>query len=113
MTQRLNNPQTDGYDAQQATLGPYPGGMNNIDPVTDLPDGQLREQRNVDATRTATLRRRAGYKKVMDLGQGHSLYSDGLQLLTVEDGRLVRLHPDTSSSRPQLFDPETTAGWPH
>jgi hypothetical protein len=95
-TERLNT-SDDGYDSQQAQLGPYPGGINNIAEETDIPPGQLKSQKNVDATNAGNLRRRAGYLKKMALGDGHSLWSDQNQLLTVESGRLVRLHPDSGT----------------
>lgn len=87
----------EGKDSGMVGLGPYAGGMNNIDSESQLPDGQLREALNVDITRTGSIRRRAGWNKVMSITGGHSGYSDQSQMVCIDNGRLVRIDPDNGT----------------
>jgi len=81
-------------------LGPYSKGINTIDDERSLdqtgrrdkPAKFLRQADNVDIDRKGTIRRRAGYSKLMDLVDSHSLYTTpGGTIFLVEADQLKSL----------------------
>lgn len=76
-------------------LGPFLGMNNQLPPTQLKQDGQsvdrlgdyVRDAVNVDVLDSGTLRRRAGYEKLLD-GECHSLYTSGDLVLLVRNGEL-------------------------
>ena len=63
-------------------------GINNVDAAEQLKDEELRAAKNVNASRKGKLSRRDGYSKVYAGTNMHSMWSDGVTTLFVEDGTL-------------------------
>lgn len=85
-------------DAELASLGPWPKGINNLSPESGLAArGALREAVNVLLDADGHPRRRDGSTKLVDVARGHSLWSApdfAPFALFVSNGFLHALYPD-------------------
>lgn len=84
----------------ETSLGPFTRGMNNVSSETELPEGALRDALNVDITRHGQIRMRGGYTKLRSLVNGHSMYSNGVKTLLVNNGFLCVLLDDNDTLVP-------------
>lgn len=84
--------------SQDIQMGLPREGMDMLSSEEDLRDGTYRRLRNVDVSKEGVVRRRPGYKRVVNQPGMHSLYVYGDKLLFVDRGALM------------LFDPETRVG---
>lgn len=75
-------------------LTTWAAGINNVAPITDLPDGSLREALNLDLTDSGKPRRRKGFTSVYAGTNIHGLKTSGALTVFVEDGTLKQLETD-------------------
>lgn len=75
-------------------LAPNPKGVNQRAAETDLPEGSLREAINVTLDAAGKAKRRAGYQRIVELGNAHSLWSNDSVMLLVDGGDLYRYDPE-------------------
>ena len=84
--------------SQDIQMGLPREGMDMLSSEEDLRGGTYRRLRNVDVSKEGVVRRRPGYKRVVNQLGMHSLHVYGGKLLFVDRGALM------------LFDPETRVG---
>lgn len=77
-------------------LGPWPKGLDNVQPDANLPKDTLRAVVNADIMDDGRVRRRVGLTEI-EPGATHSLWSDDDIVLYVKSGDLYRLMDDNSS----------------
>lgn len=75
-------------------FGPWPKGMNTVNPDPELKKNELRIAVNVDITDRGTLRRRGGAARVY---QATNCHSAGPKMLFVTESTMKRYDPDTNS----------------
>lgn len=73
-------------------------GINNIDADEQLEDNELRAAKNIDISRKGKISRRDGFSKIYTGTNIHSLWSDGITTLFVEDGVLKTLASDNTAT---------------
>jgi len=78
------------------SLGPFPGGLDEISPETKVPEGHLRNAVNADFDRTGWFRRRLGRTLFESCTSGKSLFSDQDNLYWSDDGTLYKSPSDHS-----------------
>ena len=81
--------------SQDIQMGLPREGMDMLSSEEDLRDGAYRRLRNVDISKEGIIRRRPGFKRVVNNPGMHSLYVYGDQLLFVDRGSLMLFNPDT------------------
>lgn len=83
--------------AKTFPLSPWPQGLDNIAPETELPKDTVRIADNVDFTAAGKARRREGYVIIYSL-PAHSLFACYWITLFVEGASLKQLHSDNSAT---------------
>lgn len=81
--------------SQDIQMGLPREGMDMLSSEEDLRDGTYRRLRNVDVSKEGVVRRRPGYKRVVNQPGMHSLYAYGDKLLFVDRGSLMLFNPET------------------
>ena len=76
-------------------------GINNVDAAEDIEDTELRAAKNVDINAKFGLRRRSGFNKKYSGTNCHSLFSNQISTLFVEDGTLKKLNSDFTATQIQ------------
>lgn len=84
-------------DKTLQSLTTWAQGINNVAPITDLPDGALREALNVDLTDSGKPRRRKGFTSIYSGSNIRSLKTSGGVTVFAEGGDLKSLGPDNST----------------
>lgn len=80
--------------SQDIQMGLPREGMDMLSSEEDLRDGTYRRLRNVDISKEGIVRRRPGFKRVVNNLGMHSLYGYGSKLLFVDRGSLMLFNPD-------------------
>lgn len=80
--------------SQDIQMGLPREGMDMLSSEEDLRDGTYRRLRNVDISKEGIVRRRPGFKRVVNNPGMHSLYGYGSKLLFVDRGSLMLFNPD-------------------
>ena len=81
--------------SQDIQMGLPREGMDMLSSEEDLRDGAYRRLRNVDISKEGIVRRRPGFKRVVNNPGMHSLYAYGDKLLFVDRGSLMLFNPET------------------
>ena len=81
--------------SQDIQMGLPREGMDMLSSEEDLRDGAYRRLRNVDISKEGIVRRRPGFKRVVNTPGMHSLYAYGDKLLFVDRGSLMLFNPET------------------
>lgn len=81
--------------SQDIQMGLPREGMDMLSSEEDLRDGTYRRLRNVDISKEGIVRRRPGFKRVVNNPGMHSLYAYGDKLLFVDRGSLMLFNPET------------------
>lgn len=77
----------------------WSGGMNNLDQVDRLPEGQVRDLLNLDPVGGGALHKRAGRNRVADLAGVHGAVPYMAGLLIAAGGDLLRYEASTNEAR--------------
>lgn len=93
---------TKGLDEPSVSLGPSPGGIDEISPETDLPEGHLRKAVNADFDRSGWFRRRPGQTQFAVCTHGRSIFSDG-EFLFWNDGATLYRCPPSAGNTPEAI----------
>jgi hypothetical protein len=79
-------------------LGPFTAGINNVQPVTNVPNNALRDAVNFDLDDAGKARVRGGYTKLIEGTNAHSLWGADTTMLYVNDGAMYQLDPATMAT---------------
>ncbi len=87
-----------GSKDNPAQLGPYPKGMNNVQPRHSLPDGYARDIVNADVSDGGYLRLRGGFSREVVGSNITAAWAYGDDIYFVDSGTLYKAVPNSSGA---------------